>query len=299
MNLTTKFKRIKFGEDLIRYHHLNLKYFIYYYTFFLNLPVFFVLLLANCIMFLNTTRTISSILKTSVYRANPVFDINARVSSRFYSAITSKCEITTLGEESLNVKWTNEPNVSSTYSYLWLRDNCPCPQCVHPSSRQKLHSSADVPLDIEPTDVKITGDEAEIIWNQSLRHGKDTNKHVSRFPLEFLQRYQSKSSSEKFRLNHVRPQTWRADEYKLDWVSYGEYMTTDEGLHTVAQRLYNTGLVFLKDVPLKDESVTKVAERIGPVQETFYGRDFDVKNIAKSINIAYTSLYLGFHMDLM
>lgn len=95
------------------------------------------------------------------------------------------------------------------------------------------------------------------------------------------------------------PQTWKADEYKLDWVSYDDYMNTDEGLHTVVQRLYNKGLVFLKDVPIKDEACTQVAERIGPIQETFYGRDFDVKNVAKSINIAYTSLYLGFHMDLM
>jgi hypothetical protein len=247
----------------------------------------------------STTRNLGSILRTSAFRKSPVLGINSRVFSRFYTSSPVKGEITSVGEDTLSVKWSNEPHTSSSYSYLWLRDNCPCPQCVHPSSRQKLHSSADVPLDIKPTDIKIIDDEAEITWNQSLRHGKDTSTHISRFPLEFLQRYQSNLSSEKFRFNHIRPKTWSSEEYKLDWVSYDQYMNTDEGLHTVVQRLYNTGLVFLKDVPLKDESVTEVAERIGPIQETFYGRDFDVKNVAKSINIAYTSLYLGFHMDLM
>lgn len=215
----------------------------------------------------------------------------------FQSTLAKQIQGTSLTEDSLHVKWANQ---ASTYSFLWLRDNCQCPQCLHPSSRQKLHSSADIPLDIKPIEFAILGEEAEITWDQPLRHGKnDTHSHVSRFPLEFLKRYESSKSSEEFRFNHLVPQTWKADEYKLDWVSYDDYMHTDEGLHTVAQRLYNKGLVFLKDVPLKDEACTQVAERIGPIQETFYGRDFDVKNVAKSINIAYTSLYLGFHMDLM
>ncbi|GAN07728.1 gamma-butyrobetaine hydroxylase [Mucor ambiguus] len=221
----------------------------------------------------------------------------ATTAARFQSTLAKQIQGTSLTEDSLHVKWANQ---ASTYSFLWLRDNCQCPQCLHPSSRQKLHSSADIPLDIKPIDFKILGEEAEITWDQPLRHGKnDTNSHVSRFPLEFLKRYESSKSSEEFRFNHLVPQTWKADEYKLDWVSYDDYMNTDEGLHTVVQRLYNKGLVFLKDVPLKDEACTQVAERIGPIQETFYGRDFDVKNVAKSINIAYTSLYLGFHMDLM
>ncbi|PHZ16311.1 Clavaminate synthase-like protein [Rhizopus microsporus ATCC 52813] len=206
-------------------------------------------------------------------------------------AITTRCE-----QDALHVKWGE---TDSTYSYLWLRDNCPCPQCLHPSSSQKLHSSADIPLDIQPIDVKIVGEEAEITWNQPLRHGGEDKIHTSRYSLDFLRRYQSSKIAERFRFNHITPQTWNRDEYKLDWISYHDYMNTDHGLSKAVQRLYNKGLVFLKDVPTVDSAVTEVAERIGPVQETFYGRDFDVKNVAKSINIAYTSLYLGFHMDLM
>jgi hypothetical protein len=243
-------------------------------------------------------------IKQSVNRSQILNHINRSTirKSFFTTGTVPKFEqekVTTTGDDhALHVNW----NVSntSTYSYLWLRDNCQCPSCLHPSSRQKLHSSADIPLDIKPSAVNITGEEAEIVWNQPLRHGKASSEnHVSRFPLDFLRRYESSKASEKFRFNHLTPQTWNSEEYKLDWVSYDNYMNTDEGLHTVVQRLYNKGLVFLKDVPITDEACTQVAERIGPIQETFYGRDFDVKNVAKSINIAYTSLYLGFHMDLM
>ena len=216
----------------------------------------------------------------------------ANVASATSAVLSTKAD-----KDSLHVKW-NQGNADSAYSYLWLRDNCQCEKCVHPDNRQKLHSSADVPLDIAPASVTLKGDNAEIVWNKPLRHQED-DQHVSEYPVEFLQRYASREASEQFRFNHIRPRTWHKGQYKLKWVNYNDYMNTDAGLHEVVQRLYNYGLVFLDNVPVKDEAVTTVAERIGPVQETFYGRDFDVKNIAKSRNIAYTSLYLGCHMDLM
>ncbi|KAI8333495.1 hypothetical protein EDC96DRAFT_451173 [Choanephora cucurbitarum] len=231
----------------------------------------------------------------SFLRSQRILANQTRIASRFNSTFG---QITSTDKDSLKFKWQDQLE-DSTYSYLWLRDNCPCENCLHPSSRQKLHSSADIPLDIRPVDVQVTAQHAEITWSSPLRGRQEASPHVSRFPLEFLQQYQSKESSQKFRFGHLKPQTWAANEYELDWVSYDDYMNSDEGLNTVVQRLYKTGLVFMKGVPLEDSSVTRVAERIGPVQETFYGRDFDVKNVAKSINIAYTSLYLGFHMDLM
>ncbi|CAO3649541.1 unnamed protein product [Cunninghamella echinulata] len=205
----------------------------------------------------------------------------------------------------------NKDSTTSAYSHVWLRDNCPCDQCIHPSSRQKLHSTADIDTNIEPKTVSYdsTLDQLVIEWNLPLRHqqqqdnntssSSSSSYHTSYYPLSYLRRYASQKTSQEFRFEQLKPKTWTRDQYQLNWVHYDDYMTTDKGLHQVVEQLYNDGLVFLKGVPLLDESVTKVAERIGPVQETFYGRDFDVKNVAKSVNIAYTSLYLGFHMDLM
>lgn len=207
---------------------------------------------------------------------------------------------TRIDADSLHVKWQPMATVNeSDFSYVWLRDNCQCGQCVHPSNRQKLHSTADVPLDIQPVSVTVKDSVAQVVWNMPLRHQQQGEQHVSQYPIEWLQRYASRENSELYRFNHLQHRTWEAQDYKLKWINYDDYMNTDQGLHQVVQRLYNSGLVFLENVPLKDESVTKVAERIGPVQETFYGRDFDVKSMANSNNIAYTSLYLGFHMDLM
>ena len=59
------------------------------------------------------------------------------------------------------------------------------------------------------------------------------------------------------------------------------------------------GLCLLKGVPAKDRMVKNVAELIAPVQQTIYDEIFDVKAEKNPINIAYSDVALGFHMDLM
>ncbi|KAI8343233.1 hypothetical protein BC941DRAFT_325240, partial [Chlamydoabsidia padenii] len=216
---------------------------------------------------------------------------------------------TKVNDDAVLLQWnTTHPNNlgllssdgTSNYSHVWLRDNCPCEQCIHPSSRQKLHSTADVDLGTRPRSIHLDDTTLTIEWDRPLRHQQQATTHTSQYPLSYLRRYASPRSSQEFRFEQLQPTTWARDDYRLNWVGYEDYMTTEKGLYQVVDQLYRDGLVFLKDVPALDhQSVTRVAERIGPVQETFYGRDFDVKNVAKSVNIAYTSLYLGFHMDLM
>jgi hypothetical protein len=244
----------------------------------------------------------ASTIRTSAIK--PVLNTSLRPQQYRYQST----QVAHTDDDAVTVRWnTSDPkNVGlvnpdglSSYSHVWLRDNCPCDQCVHPSSRQKLHSTADVNVATRPSSITLDANDLVIEWDRPLRHQQPSTTHTSRYPLPYLRRYASPRASEEFRFEHLTPSTWDRDDYRLDWVGYDDYMTTEQGLHRVVQQLYKDGLVFLKDVPLEDQSVTRVAERIGPVQETFYGRDFDVKNVAKSVNIAYTSLYLGFHMDLM
>src|SRR5690606_18117044 len=63
--------------------------------------------------------------------------------------------------------------------------------------------------------------------------------------------------------------------------------------------LRRTGLIFVTDVPTSEHSVERVAHRIGPLQDTFYGRTWDVRNKARAENVAYTDKFLCLHQDLM
>ena len=59
------------------------------------------------------------------------------------------------------------------------------------------------------------------------------------------------------------------------------------------------GLNVVRNVPMAEGQVRRLAELIAPVQRTIYGEIFDVKVETNPINIAYSDAELGFHQDLV
>lgn len=90
-------------------------------------------------------------------------------------------------------------------------------------------------------------------------------------------------------------------ERNVLWVTYADYMSSDEALYSAVRQLVQYGLMFISEIPSSagENAVEGIAERIGNLKTTFYGKTWDVKSIADSKNIAYTSLDLGLHMDLL
>ncbi|KAJ3335456.1 hypothetical protein HDU93_005457 [Gonapodya sp. JEL0774] len=224
----------------------------------------------------------------------------------------------------LTLHWSQSPSktatplphsefASSSFNYVWLRDHCQCPACVHPDNRQKLHSSADIPLDIKPTTIEFGGSFDDplirITWEDTPLLGRiegSQGPHVSEFKLQWLQQQDYRSESVLARdRGRMKIVTWDKDTLEKDsdrglWTDYEEFMNTDEGQRIVLKQVYLYGLAFLRGVPKDEKAIEGLCERLGGhVQETFYGRTFDVKSVPKANNIAYTSLFLGLHMDLM
>ncbi|KAH9033422.1 gamma-butyrobetaine hydroxylase [Lactarius pseudohatsudake] len=176
----------------------------------------------------------------------------------------------------------------ATFSYRWLRDACTCPSCLHPSTQQKLHRSSDVPASISPEIVETITDGVHIAWS-----GPD--RHRSFFPLSFLATHASPPALHAFRQD-VPAALWPTpsallafSENDLD-IPYSD-LGTPRGLLRAITQLQRTGLLFVRGVPHSRH------ERCG-LRETFYGGVWDVRDVVDSRNIAYTSLFLGLHMDL-
>ncbi|KAG0044557.1 hypothetical protein BGZ83_010232 [Gryganskiella cystojenkinii] len=198
----------------------------------------------------------------------------------------------------------------TTLNPIWLRDNCPCPECIHPSTRQKLHASSQIPLDIQATTCKATPEGLELTWSKGLEDvgdWEDPKKsqpgHKSVYSWDMvLGSYGStpKQHRTETRMNHPAV-LWdeKMMTEKVLWLDYEEYAKTEEGLLKALKHLQDYGLVFVRGVPTDDQEVVKVAERIGHLRETFYGRTWDVKSVPDAKNIAYTNLNLGLHMDLL
>jgi gamma-butyrobetaine dioxygenase len=81
-------------------------------------------------------------------------------------------------------------------------------------------------------------------------------------------------------------------------VNYSDIVSGDEGLHSWLSLLAERGLVLVKDVPTELGIVVKISELVAPVQETSYGKVFDLLSTDNAINIAYTPSELEPHMDL-
>lgn len=185
------------------------------------------------------------------------------------------------------------------FSPLLLRDLCTCPRCVDASTRQKLFSTTDIPADIQAASVDADSNgDVSVRWlHDAPGFGED---HVSRFEQGTLHNL-IKSGLTQGAPPHMPKRLWNAEVYRneVQDIDYAAYMQDDRSLLTALQALHTHGLLFLTNVPESDASVSTIAERIGPVKNTFYGYTWDVRSVAEAKNVAYTSQDLGFHMDLL
>lgn len=189
---------------------------------------------------------------------------------------------------------------SQQFSTILLRDLCECPRCVDPSTKQKYYSTTDIPAAIRPRAVALSDTGVGILWDGDIP-GYDKD-HTTNIPIDILRQYaetacaglQHAATSKESRV------TWDAASYaKLPDFSYEAYMQSEKTLYDALEQLHTHGLAFLTNVPESEKSVSAIAERIGPVKNTFYGYTWDVRSVPEAKNVAYTSQDLGFHMDLL
>ncbi|KDQ18345.1 hypothetical protein BOTBODRAFT_104240 [Botryobasidium botryosum FD-172 SS1] len=204
----------------------------------------------------------------------------------------------------------SEPSEKYTFPYVWLRDSCMCPHCVHPSTRQKLHASSDVPLNVRPIPgedgISLTEEGLRVRWREDSPNTKDIVTHDSIYPTEFLRRRASPSNLKAFNF-YQPPVHWtasRIDNTPDLFMPYSDILSSPRALLTAISHLSQYGLLFITGVPNEETShelceLNKLAELFSEIRETFYGRVWDVRSEVGSKNIAYTDLELGLHMDLL
>lgn len=186
----------------------------------------------------------------------------------------------------------------ATFPYSWLRDSCPCPKCVNPSTAHKLHRTSDISPNIRPkaNGIRVSSDGFHIEW---------MNGHQSFFPAPFLDRH---SSPSKLSAAHQElPKIpWSASSLPNtpDLFLQYEELRTPKGLLAAINQLTQHGLLLVRGVPNAESSNEKcelrnLAQLFGDIRTTFYGEMFDVKNVRNSNNVAYTNLNLALHMDLL
>ncbi|KAI0883271.1 Clavaminate synthase-like protein [Annulohypoxylon maeteangense] len=189
------------------------------------------------------------------------------------------------------VRMSQKPQILSRH---WLRDSCNCNICVDPDSGQKNFGTCDVPTNLPIAEASVTEDGGlDIVWeNDFLSQGN----HTSHYAAARIARDAKPKS-----IPTPRWVLWDKEIIEKDLlvVDYNEWMAGESGFISGLHRLHTHGLLFLRNVPQSEESVVSIANQIGNIQETFYGRTWDVRSKPNAENVAYTSSFLGLHQDLL
>ena len=184
-----------------------------------------------------------------------------------------------------------------SFETLYLRDACSCSRCIDPSTSQKLFESADIPLDINVEKVRYRLDgTVQITWGHDIPGYKH---HTSTFSSTFLER----TSSTKAEIRQSFPQRIPWDRATiaahLKSFAFDDFLCSSKVMHEALNKLHSYGIIILLSVPSEPAAIERIAGRIGPLRNTFYGPTWDVRSMPSAKNIAYTSQDLGFHMDLL
>lgn len=178
----------------------------------------------------------------------------------------------------------------SPFHYQWLRDNCPCPDCVYSVTREQLLEILDVPEDIHPERFEIGADGyLDIHWQGG---------HHSRYHPGWLREHaydEASRSERRARRSTARP--WAAD-LQLAVFDYAALMADDAVLLQWLLVLRDVGLSQVRGLPTEPGALQTVARRISFIRESNFGVLFDVQSKADADSNAYTAFNLPLHTDL-
>ncbi len=188
----------------------------------------------------------------------------------------------------LKVIWSD--GEESKFNFLWLRDNCP--SAHDPDSRHRMFNILKVSQDINPKNYSVKEDgKLEIEWSEG--------DHTSHYDPKWLRENCYTINNKK---KYISPYTlW---DHSLEnnlasiQIDHDEIMNSEEGLIKWLELLHHTGIAIVKNAPVEKNSALKVLNRISHTRETFFKTPFEVINIPKPNNSAYTAHALRNHMDL-
>jgi len=188
----------------------------------------------------------------------------------------------------LNVEWSD--GEKSSFNYMWLRDNCP--KAHDKDSRHRMFNILKVSKDINPKKYNVNKEgKLEIEWSEG--------NHTSYYDLKWL-RENCYTIKNKKKYNSPY-QLWDCslqENLKSITIEHEQIISSDEGLIKWLELLHYKGIAIVKNTPTEKESAFPVLNRISHTRETFFKTPFEVINIPKPNNSAYTAHALNNHMDL-
>ena len=175
---------------------------------------------------------------------------------------------------------------------VWLRHNCPCPDCRDPVTGQRLLKITDIQNGLVAT---VTAqDDTEI----AVTFAPDGHRSVFRRDWLAAQALAARDGGDPDPRTEDGKVLWRAADlpapHTADWAAYS---TDDRVRADCLDAVARYGCALLRGAPVSPGTVLKIAGTFGYVRETNYGRLFDVRVEPDPDNLAFTSREIAPHTD--
>lgn len=187
--------------------------------------------------------------------------------------------------EGLHASWND--GGSSDFPFIWLRDNCLCTECRHPQAWERTVDTVLLDVDIRPSAVDLNGG-AALVWQDG---------HRSVFSSEWLRTH---APGRRTSLTPPGQTLWTGSSIREDLpeIDLASIEANDAGLLRWLRMIRHHGFSLVRGVPRRVGAVVDVAETIGPIQETNFGRTFQVRSKPDPENLAFTPVKLYAHTDV-
>ena len=178
---------------------------------------------------------------------------------------------------------------------VWLRDNCPCAECLDPASGQKLKDITELPEDVAVSAAEDAGESVVVTF------APDGHRSVfsrSWLAAHALDGHDANGHDGDGRTEDDKELWLPADlDRRLPEASWPGYLGEPADRASALDAVLRWGFVLLHDVPAEPGMVLEVAASFGFVRETNYGRLFDVRVEPRPGNLAFTSRRILPHTD--
>jgi gamma-butyrobetaine dioxygenase len=188
----------------------------------------------------------------------------------------------------LNIEWSD--GEKSNFNYFWLRDNCPTAH--DKDSNHRMFNILETSKDLIAEESKVNEEGKLVVkWSEG--------NHTSYYDQKWLrENCYTLKNKQKF----ISPyQLWSSSlekNLKSITLDHNEILNSKEGLLKWLKLLHYKGIAIVKNAPIEKESAFPVLNRISHTRQTFFDTPFEVINIPKPNNSAYTAHALRNHMDL-
>ena len=210
----------------------------------------------------------------------------------------------TINTSSLSLSLNGTGTDETEFNFVWLRDNCQCEECLHPSTFERTIITSEIPENIAPLTANEVDRELLITWNHK--------QHQSKYSFDWLNacKQLKQDSQNNHELNNSifddpaagELQLWdNSLEGHIPTFDYGELREDAKVLLAWCEAIRDVGLAIVRGAPTEEREIERFADYVGCVRETIYDRLHNVRatpNAYNAYNVASTSLELKPHTDM-